>query len=877
LTVQHGFPDRLKHYELLGHLGSGGMGEVYRARDTLLGRELAIKILPERLAADRDRRERFEKEARLASTLNHPNIVTIYEIGWDADSPYIAMELVNGKTLRESMGLEQRLPFQAVIEIATQLADALSLAHETGIVHRDLKPENVMITRGDRRIKILDFGLGKDTAMPKEAADGSTALAPLTSAGTIMGTVEYMSPEQATGKDVDFHSDQFSLGTMLFEMVTGMKPFHRASAVQTMSAIIEQQPPMDRVDATVPQAFHAILQRCLEKDPQKRFRTTRELFAALRQFNLSSTIIGRGAPAIAAPHAVPRFPLRTLAAVMAGLLVVIGGVIGGRSLSRRWTSPPANRTGIPDKKSVVILPFRFSGDDVGRQLFANGLSESVALKLMQLTMLPSLQIAPPSEVRTREVRTLEDARDLLGANLVVQGTLEVTPGGDSRITCSLTDVHGSKQLSAETVTTSAGDSLDIQDRVVTAIVQMLGLQLQPSDGALLESRETRNPAAKDLYLRARGYVDQYDKPENVDKALVLLQQSLDVDPRYALAEAAIGDAYMKKFDASKDSKWVSEAQTACEAALKMNEKLPAAHNCLGAVYRTTGRYEDAIPEFQRAIQIEPTNDDFYADLGRVQDLAGKPEEAEKTFKQSIELRPYVWLNYNRLAIFYSTHGRNQDAVEPLKKVIQLAPDGLYGYNNLAGIYNFLGRYDDAISMYEHAVAIRPTAVRLSNLATVYFNRRRFLDSAQTFEKALQLDNKNYTILGNLGDAYYWAPGKRGQAPDAYRKAIALGKGLLTVNPRDGAVLGKLAGYYAMLADKTSAMENLQRALAIKPSDPEVRFKAALINNQFHDTEATLDWLDKAVQAGYSVTTIRDLPNFDGLWSNPRFQQLLRGK
>jgi tetratricopeptide (TPR) repeat protein len=372
-------------------------------------------------------------------------------------------------------------------------------------------------------------------------------------------------------------------------------------------------------------------------------------------------------------------------------------------------------------------------------------------------------------------------------------------------------------------------------------------------------------------------VDSYNQPENVDKALSLLQQAVSLDPKYGLADAAIGAAFLKKFNSSKDSKWLAEAQKACEAALDVNEKLAAAHACLGEVYKTSGRYTEAVSQFQRALQIEPRTDDFYVDLASAQDAQGKPEEAEKTYQQELALRPYSWLNYNRLAVIYSTHGRNSDAVDPLRKVIELAPDGLVGYSNLAGVYNFLGRYDESIPMYERAVSIHPTAVRLSNLATVYFNRRRYPEAVRSFERAIQLDGNNSTIWGNLGDAYYWAPGKRAQAPDAYRRAIALGEALLKVNPRDATVLGKLAGYHAMLGEKAAALELLQRALGIKPSDPEIRLKAALINNQFNDAEATLDWLERAAQAGFSLSTIRDLPNFDPLWSNPRFQQLLRGQ
>ena len=867
---------RLSHYELLGHLGHGGMGEVYRARDILLGRELAIKILPNDMANDRDRRERFEQEARLASALNHPNIVTIYEVGWEGSAPYIAMELVDGQTLRDRIKAGP-VPLGTILEIATQLADALSKAHEAGIVHRDLKPENVMIT-WDGLVKILDFGLGKHVVPRAIGPDIATMMAgPSTNPGTILGTIEYMSPEQAAGREVDFRSDQFSFASMLYEMATGNTPFHRESAVQTMSAVIEDPPPLKALNPATPEAFRNILQRCFEKDPANRFPSTRELFSELRSQMALGNVAGQRTATTSPALRLPKLPVRSIGIAVIVLVVVFAAFMGGRNSLRDLLSRMSgNSAAVPEKRSLAILPFHFLGVDSQNQVFANGLTESVALKLTQLTMLPSLQVAPPSEVRSRGIQSADDARKLLGVNLVLVGSLERS-GGELRVNCSLMDAGSSKQVATETVTGSAADPLTIQDQVIGAIVHMLGLQLEPAERALLESRETNVPAAKDLYLQARGYFENFDRPENVDRSLSLLQQALKLDPKYALAEAAIGDAYLKKFESSKDPKWMSEAQNACAQSLSLNEKLAAAHGCLGAVDRATGRYEEAISQFQRGLQIEPTNDDFYGELARVQDAVGKPAEAEKTYQQAIALRPHSWLNYNRLGIFYSSHGRNQDAAEVLQKVVALAPDGLFGYSNLGGVYVLLGRYGDAIPMLEHAVSIRATAANLSNLATAYFGRRRYLESAQTFEKAIKSNDKNYTVWGNLGDAYYWAPGKRPQSADAYRKAISLGEERLRVNPRDPTVLSQLAGYHAMIGERAPAMELLQRALAIAPADPAVRFKAGLINNQFNETEATLDWLDRAVQSGYSVTTIRDAPNFDQLWSNQRFQQLLRGK
>ena len=307
---------RLGPYEIVAPLGSGGMGEVYRAHDTRLGRDVAIKVLPAGFAADPDRVSRFEREARLVSALNHPNIVTIHDIGWCDATPYIAMELVKGSTIRERLR-SGTMTMRQIVAVMTQTADGLAKAHEAGIVHRDLKPENVMIT-AEGLVKILDFGLGKYDALFFDASrDAATTqlIPPATADGRIVGTVDYMSPEQAAGRPVDSRSDQFSFGSMLCEMVTGKSPFHRDTVVQTLSAIIEARPQLS-ASSGVPEPLRRVMDRCLEKDPARRYPSTLLLATELRALAASATVTD-------APLAAPS----TQAPQVTGTAWVIGGVI----------------------------------------------------------------------------------------------------------------------------------------------------------------------------------------------------------------------------------------------------------------------------------------------------------------------------------------------------------------------------------------------------------------------------------------------------------------------------------------------------------------------------------------------------------------------
>ena len=332
---------RLGPYEVLAPIGAGGMGEVYRARDTRLAREVAIKVLPAEVSGDADRRTRFEQEARSASALNHPNIVTLYDIGTHEGTLYIAMEIVEGRSLRELL-TGDLLPARKTLDVSVQIAEGLAKAHSAGIVHRDLKPENVIVSK-DGFVKILDFGLAKLTQQTaSDASNLPTMAEPATRPGTVLGTVGYMSPEQASGQPVDFRSDQFSFGSILYEMATGKRAFQKATGVETMSAIIREEPePIARANPSSPPPMRWIVERCLAKDPDERYASTRDLARDLRSIrdHLSETSVST--EAIAAPAAVARRRRGLLAACLVGAALLAAGVFAGRWGTLKGSSNPS--------------------------------------------------------------------------------------------------------------------------------------------------------------------------------------------------------------------------------------------------------------------------------------------------------------------------------------------------------------------------------------------------------------------------------------------------------------------------------------------------------------------------------------------------------
>jgi tetratricopeptide (TPR) repeat protein len=395
----------------------------------------------------------------------------------------------------------------------------------------------------------------------------------------------------------------------------------------------------------------------------------------------------------------------------------------------------------------------------------------------------------------------------------------------------------------------------------------------------LGTHGTQVASAYDFYLQGLGYLQNYDKMENIESAIKVFDTALELDPQYAGAYAGRGEAYWKMYETSGSGKdqWIESSRHDCEHSLALNKRLPSAHVCLGTVYNGTGHYEDAVSQFESAVMIEPTNDDAYRGLADAYERLGKLAEAEKTYRQAIELRPHYWAGYSWLGAFYYYHARYPEAASMFSQVIALAPDSIRGYYDLGATYNAQGRYTDAISMLQRSIAIRPTAAVYGNLGNSYFYLQRYGEAAGAYEEALKLSQNDYMLWWNLADGYYWTPGKRGEAAEAYRQAISLGIKRLQVNPRDAYTLGVLAYCHAMLGERKPALDYLQAGLKLAPEDSEMRFKAALVYNQFGDATNTLSWLKKALASGLSVAVVRDTPNFDSLRPDPRFQELIQAK
>ena len=849
---------RVGRFAIRALLGTGGMGEVYCADDTRLKRPVALKRVSRKLGADPRARQHILKEAERASALSSPHIAAVYDVLEENGEVFLVMEYVEGTSLRQRLRMVGQFPTSQFLDLAMQCAEALVVAYRKGIVHRDIKPENILITPAGQA-KILDFGLAKHVPTPDEA---DVTISGDSLDWSLAGTPGYMAPEVLLGGEADHRSDIFALGVVFYEMLTGRHPFgaeHRTAAALQVTPVSA-----GKLVPSVPAELDRIVTKMLAKSPDERYATAADLLADLRTLERGRPFLVCTAPR---PHLWATRAGRGIALVVLVLLAFATAPIAHQHW-RRWFVG----ADLPEKRNLAVLPFEVVGEDQGARAFAQGLGETLTGKLAQLTDTYPLQVVPPSEVRSQRVDSVEQACVGLGANLVLEGSLQRS-GSLVRVTYHLVDAHTRRQLRGDTVTAQASDPFAMEDRVVQSVLRSLDLELGSKDRRALQARGTSEPAAYDFYLRGRGYLMEYQKAENVDSAIEVFRRALERDPNYTLAYAGLGESYWHKYQATHAAEWMTRALEACQKAAALGEGTI----CLGHVYNETGNYDQAVSEFQRALQVDPTSDDAYRGLAFAYEHLGKTAEAEQTYKHAIAVRPQYWAGYNWLGSFLFRQGRFQEASTMFQQVTALAPDSFRGYQNLGGAYTALGRFDQAVPALEKSVHLRPSAAAYSNLGTVYFYLRRFADAARAYEQALKLDDRDYVLWGNLAEAYYWSPGERGKSADAYRRALALAQEQLKVNPRQTSALGQVALDNAMLGDMANAEQYLRRALALAPGDPDLQLKGAVTESRLGHPDRAIAFLEKALAAGISPDVIRNHPSFDNLVKSEPLQRLLRGR
>ncbi|MGA9559112.1 MAG: protein kinase [Terriglobales bacterium] len=895
--------DVVGNYKILGLIGAGGMGVVYRALDIKLERTVALKSLPDNLVANVEDRERVLREARTASSLDHPNIGVIH--GFE-ETPngrvFIVMAYYEGETLAHRI-LRGPLALGDAVDTAIQIADGLGAAHSGAVVHRDIKPSNVIITRKGVA-KIVDFGLARLAMSTGSTQSISTA-----------GTIGYMSPEQTMGKVVDQRTDLWSLGIVLVEMVTGKNPFHRETPAATIFAILNEAPgPLD--EAEVPIELLRIIYRALSKEPATRYASCREMLADLREL--------RG-------HLDPETAARTTGAHTSGSIAAAGSSRPSTQSSRQsssrqsalrnssvsakdlrlqieqasrpvWGSgiAPGPRWGrwligmgiaavllvivsflppVHERVSgwfarpvdhIAVLPFENVGNDPANEAVSAGLMDSLASRLTNLEVgKQSLWVVPTSEVRRQKITDPGSALRELGATIAVQGSLQ-REGQTIRMTVNLINTRNLRQIGSVQLEDRAGDFSSLEDEAVSRMAKLMKIEVTPE--MLRASGGPVNTGAYELYLKALGYTQRYDKPGNLDSAIGALNGAIKEDPRFALGFAELGEAYRLKYSLDKDTKWIDEALANCQKAQQLNDRLPAVYVTLGKIHRSTGKYELALQENQRALQLDPRNADAVNGLARSYDSAGRTADAEAAFKKAIALRPDSWDGYNSYAAFLDEHERYDEAVVQYRHAIALTPDNATVYLNLGAAYSDMGdkHYAEAEQMLRKSIGLEPSYAAYANLGYLYLQEQKYAECASATEKALTMNDKDYMVWGNLRGAYEGLK-ETDKAMQALDHESALLEQVVRDNPRDAMAQARLAMLYSKKKVREKAVSRIQSALALSPDDPNVLAIVGIAYEDLGERAQALLYIEKCLQKGHALADLKNTPDLQRLLSDPNFK------
>ncbi len=742
----------ISHYRILEKLGSGGMGVVYRAEDLKLKRHVALKFLPEGLAQDRQALERFRREAQAASALNHPNICTTYEIDEDGGRHFIAMELLEGQTLKDRID-SGPLPTEQLLDLAIQAADALDAAHTAGITHRDIKPANIFITRRGQA-KVLDFGLAKLDSTP-DTPTLDQAL--LTHPGSTLGTVAYMSPEQARGEALDPRTDLFSFGAVLYQMATGAPAFPGGSTAVIFEAILNKPPvPAGRLRPELPVELERIIGKALEKDREVRYQSAREMLGDLRRLKRDSES-GRTA---AAPAVTPkRSKLPWIAPVAA---VVVVALAAGLYLS-------AGRRQTID--SLAVLPFSNIGGDADTEYLSDGITESL---INNLSRLPQLRVLPRSTVFRYKGQQVDLSK--IGRELKVRAVLtgRVVQRGDSlSIQTELVEVAGNSQLWGERYNRRLADIGAIEEEIAREISDKLRLRLTGEEQKGLARHPTENAEAYQEYLKGR-YQWNRRTVSSLRTGVAHFENAIAKDPGFALAHAGLADSYglIGEYD----------------AATPPRESYPKAKAAA-----------------QRALALDDTLAEAYTTLGLVQqdyewDWAG----AERSYKRAIELKPGYATAHQWYGEFLLGVGRFEEAIAAEKRAQEIDPLSLIIQSDLGRVYLWAGRYDEAMEQFRATLAMDPNfGIVHRFLGSAYTVKSRYPEAIREYQTAAKLMGGDLGSTSALGQVY----GRTGRKAEAQK---ILGD-LLERSKRGHVPAFAIATVYEGLGDKDRAFEWLEKA------------------------------------------------------------------
>lgn len=884
MTLETG--SRLGPYEVVSLLGKGGMGEVYKAHDPRLGRNVAIKVLPDSLSGDPRFRQRLRREAKTISQLQHPHICTLHDIGEQDGVRYLVMEYLEGETLEERLRAGP-LAVDEARRIGKEIAEALGAAHNRGVVHRDLKPGNVILTKAGT--KVLDFGLAKSFEGPipdDELTSLRTLPDALTREDAIVGTFPYMAPEQLQGKQVDARTDIWALGCVLYEMVTGERPFVEASKASLIAAILRSEPEaISTRQPLAPYRLDLVVGRCLEKDPENRWQSARDVAFEVASVETGVEMAATSAAAAAAstqdastPAASsPATPVPGVAdrrGIGRAALWVAAAVVLAVAVGYWAFEPAATEPVIEPGEAVAVLPFEnMTGND---QLDYLGLGLAAGL-ISQLAELPGVNVVGRSRAWSAQQAAGSPLAlaERLGASVFVEGEVHLE-GQKLRVDVATSEPDSAIVLWSESFDGSQDQLYELQQRIADSVARVLSVSLSREDRRRL-ARGGPSSQAFDFYLQGLERLEQPENPRHLEFAGNLFRQAIRIDSDVAIFHAALATTLARQRLEANRAIDPEEIERQARRALELDPELPEAQVALARALRGRGRFAESIAALRPLLARHPKPDEAFRELAHSYEQAGDIAASMECLETAVALAPGNWFNWNALGALQAVEGDLQGAKSSLEKALELAPDSVtWPRLNLGGVKMLLARsraeYEDAVAEFEATGATTSDPKLTSNLATAYFYLGRLDQAEPLYRRAVELDPNDHRYRRNLGDVL-WSLDRREEARVEFRAALGLAETVLAASPDSNDALRSRALYAAKTGDCEAGVGFAREARPLLPSNWQNHLDLAMAFALCGQRAEALEAVEVCLASGLPGGVLRQQAELEALADDAEFLQI----